>query len=443
MTLARTYPAGWGVGEKLTSAQQNALDINVTNALDKRVGQTDTLESIVAASGAGRLRRAQATAADADTTYDTDDGQVFRVPSSLTAARAYTIGTASASLAAGDEMLWFCDAALTFRATIQTAGPTTLFRLGNADTDDGSWVLLRYSGTAWQVVSYGQEARQRSELFTASGSWTCPADVSEVLLLGIGGGGGGGGGAAATGSGGAGAGGGGARAAAIRVPVSPGTTYTVTIGGGGGGGAAGTAGAAGSDGSDGGDTSFSDGVTSYSFCGASGGAGGLTNSASEGYVPGGNPVRRAHRGTSLSASNDNLNGPRQEGMGGVGVRNPLWAVSNIGSAVAAVTAGQGSVHEAGAAQGARGVEDADLYAAGCGGGGGGASGWIGNAPGAGGQGGDGSGSGTTTTGRDGTAGTLGAGGGGGGGGGQVNAGSTNGGAGGNGGSGALRVIFVK
>lgn len=52
MSISRVKPAGWGVNEKLTSGQQNLLDINVTYALDKRSGQSDTLASTVTVSGA-------------------------------------------------------------------------------------------------------------------------------------------------------------------------------------------------------------------------------------------------------------------------------------------------------------------------------------------------------------------------------------------------------
>lgn len=51
MSITRVKPAGWAVNEKLTSGQQNLLDINVTYALDKRAGQTDTLASDVTVSG--------------------------------------------------------------------------------------------------------------------------------------------------------------------------------------------------------------------------------------------------------------------------------------------------------------------------------------------------------------------------------------------------------
>lgn len=54
MSISRVKGAGWALNEKLTSAQQNNLDINVTYALDKRTGQTDTLDSeiLVGTSGA-------------------------------------------------------------------------------------------------------------------------------------------------------------------------------------------------------------------------------------------------------------------------------------------------------------------------------------------------------------------------------------------------------
>lgn len=51
MTISRTKTPDWAYSEVVTSAQLNALDANVTNALDKRSGQTDTLESDVTATG--------------------------------------------------------------------------------------------------------------------------------------------------------------------------------------------------------------------------------------------------------------------------------------------------------------------------------------------------------------------------------------------------------
>jgi hypothetical protein len=53
MTISRVNAGTWSVGDKLTAAQINQLDVNTTYALDKRAGQTDTLESqVTVASGA-------------------------------------------------------------------------------------------------------------------------------------------------------------------------------------------------------------------------------------------------------------------------------------------------------------------------------------------------------------------------------------------------------
>lgn len=51
MSITRTK-TNFAFGEKLTHDQMNALDTNVTNALDKRSGQTDTLASAVTITGA-------------------------------------------------------------------------------------------------------------------------------------------------------------------------------------------------------------------------------------------------------------------------------------------------------------------------------------------------------------------------------------------------------
>jgi hypothetical protein len=45
----------FGVGSKMTSAEANAMDVNVTNALDKRAGHTDSLESEVAVASGGSV----------------------------------------------------------------------------------------------------------------------------------------------------------------------------------------------------------------------------------------------------------------------------------------------------------------------------------------------------------------------------------------------------
>lgn len=51
MAIERVNGPGFGVGDKLTSAQINGIDINTTHALDKREGHADTLASDVTVTG--------------------------------------------------------------------------------------------------------------------------------------------------------------------------------------------------------------------------------------------------------------------------------------------------------------------------------------------------------------------------------------------------------
>lgn len=122
--------------------------------------------------------------------------------------------------------------------------------------------------------------------FTASGSWTCPEGVTTVYIDACGGGGGG----AYSSPGAAGGGGGGGAAAVIgaSISVTPGVTYTVTIGG---PGAAGTSSSV--NGMAGGATSFGSllvlngggGGLSSAGVGAGGGTGG--NAGTAGVLNGG------------------------------------------------------------------------------------------------------------------------------------------------------------
>ena len=111
----------------------------------------------------------------------------------------------------------------------------------------------------------------RRVVFLVSGTWVCPADVTQVTLFGAGGGGGGGLGSLSTSSNQgrsyAGQGGGGAVPAYVTVTVTPSTSYPVTVGAGGAG--ATTAGGGFPDfGTQGGNTTLG---TIATFYGANGG----------------------------------------------------------------------------------------------------------------------------------------------------------------------------
>lgn len=113
-----------------------------------------------------------------------------------------------------------------------------------------------YSGNAGKVpqVNAGETAmefvsRVNIQLFTSSGSWVAPAGVTRVFVTALGGGGGGGGGGSVVNSHGGGGGGGGAILKRAYT-VTPGSSYSVTVGAGGAAGLSGNGGAGGASGFD-------------------------------------------------------------------------------------------------------------------------------------------------------------------------------------------------
>lgn len=118
-------------------------------------------------------------------------------------------------------------------------------------------------------------APNRRVTFPSSGSWTCPAGITKVLITACGGGGGGGGGFIGPSNNYYGGGGGGGAQAVLSSPLTvvPGTTYTITVG------AAGTGGAFNASGTSGGATSFDSLLT---LSGGGGGQVGYLGSAAAG-----------------------------------------------------------------------------------------------------------------------------------------------------------------
>lgn len=126
--------------------------------------------------------------------------------------------------------------------------------------------------------------------FTSSGSWTAPAGITLIQLIGWGGGAGGGagagGGTGTNAQSAGGTGGGGALKVIQWVTVVPGTSYTITIGAGGTGGASVGAGTSGNNGSDGSNTTFTTplGVSLATFAGGGKGLGGFVGLAFNQYA---------------------------------------------------------------------------------------------------------------------------------------------------------------
>lgn len=125
--------------------------------------------------------------------------------------------------------------------------------------------VLTWDNTDGYIVARPKAGLQQA-YFTTSGTWTCPAGVTNVLVIASGGGGGG---SLSGGSGDGGSGGGGAIQVTGCVSVMPGTSYSVTIGAGGIGGSGGSNP---NYGADGGTTSFS-----TAFYANGGGGGQWTN----------------------------------------------------------------------------------------------------------------------------------------------------------------------
>jgi hypothetical protein len=296
---------------------------------------------------------------------------------------------------------------------------------------------IAYNGAS--ITALTASTNRRLDIILTSGTWTCPAGVTSVILSGYGGGGQGAGGqtnSTATDRWAAGGGGGGGSwlQSCMRTVV-PTTVYTVTIGAGGTGG--GLGGATPAAGTDGGDTSFD---TLAIFAGASGGnpqVSAVANASTIVLRPqGGAPVR----GTAYEGLGDEEEIRYDSATVTFSFAAPIVPATGGHGSLAAGRAGRRNPTGgyAGGALGAVGV-DSGSQRGGGGGGGGGAG--PANVGGAGGNGSNGD-AGVTVAGGNGFAANANSGAGGGGGGGS-GAGAGGSGAGGNGAAGGSGALYIS
>jgi hypothetical protein len=174
------------------------------------------------------------------------------------------------------------------------------------------------------------------QVFTSSGTWLCPTNITTVYLSGVTGGGGGGGGARgeyfAIGGGGSGGGTGGFIYGTSPLTVVPGTSYTITLTGG-TGGAGGVFGN--SNGGAGTSASLSFGSL-YTLAGGPGGAGGVSGGAPDGLA-GASGYGIGTAGTSVGTGAGGAGGANQTAVylggsgGGGGGGNSGTSVFNGGN----------------------------------------------------------------------------------------------------------------
>lgn len=141
---------------------------------------------------------------------------------------------------------------------------------------DGYVLTWNSSGDGYWEPKPSQATGLRKMYFTGDGYWTCPAGVTNIVIIGAGGGGGGAAGADQHYYGGA--GGGGSIQQVQFASVIPNTVYSVTIGAGGFGGIGSTTLTSSSFGSDGYATSLTAGGINYFYSVGAGGGGSVSNS---------------------------------------------------------------------------------------------------------------------------------------------------------------------
>ena len=299
-TASLTFTAGATGGKTITNYKYSTDNITYTALSPEDATSPVTIPGLTA--GTSYTFRLKAVNANGDSTATAASNSI----TAATVPQAPTIGTATvtntttvslpftAGATGGSTITSYTvtsspSIALTYSGTTSPMTLTGSFVAGTSYTftitavnSSGSSVASSSSNSVLPYPAYSL-----SQTFNASGNYTVPAGASVMSLIVVGGGGGGGGagggpsgilyynGSGPTG-GGAGSSG---RCVVLDYPVTPGTTYAVTVGAQGNSGAGGGAGSGGSSGNAGGQTVFGNLVT---VNGGNGGGGGVAANADGG-----------------------------------------------------------------------------------------------------------------------------------------------------------------
>jgi hypothetical protein len=209
---------------------------------------------------------------------------------------------------------------------------TSTATIGNDFSPNGNnWTANNFDLTLYPAV-----------FFNTSTTWVAPAGVTSVTYAVVGGGGGGGGAVRSNFS--AGGGGGGGRLLTGTLSVTPGTSYTVTVGGGG---------SAGSGGGGGGGTGSSSVFSSITSAGGNGGSGGSGTGGAGGNSGGGAGGGSGAGSTGGGGGGAGGAGGNGTGAGGISGAGGIGSFTSIsGSSIGYGGGGSGAVFAGTASTGA-------------------------------------------------------------------------------------------
>lgn len=400
------YPQTVADQIKLNNTINNNLGIDVDSKLDKALESISDTDKRIRAQGTST---GNALALELSVpTFELLDGTMVRV-------KIHVNTSANATL------------------NVNNTGAKPIIRIDGEPIDlelkQGTWCIFVYSATldSWVFEGWSTKAVTKTAIFTESGTWTVPANVTSVDVFLMGGGGGAGYNSKITGtdivSYGYGGGGGGGYMNKGTIAVTPGTVIAITIGNGG------AYGSSGSNGGNGGTTSFGSSLSAQGgggggygsgtgvdvsggeggSGGSGGGAGGAIYEKSTGFgtinlgSKGGNGAQFGGGGGSYSAAGGN--GGTYGGGGGAGANSGGIRPSGGKGGTYGGDGGDGTYGTAATGKNGtdtRNIEGLDFVGAGTGGrpytfdssdkgGGGGGGGYGGNGANGGGYGGGGGG----------------------------------------------------